>query len=143
MQTIGIIKPEAIEKGLVSIITERIEDSGLTIESSLRRRLTSEEFDLIYGRVQEPGWLHDARRDYLTSNEVIFLKITGEDAIQRLLIIRGSSNPRYASAGTLRGDFARDQDYDELGKQKKIALNIFHACDTEEEARTLADYLRL
>jgi len=141
--TVGIIKPEAIKRSLIEIIIERIEKAGLVIESSNRRKINSDEFDLIYGHVQEPQWLHDAKRNYLISNEVIFLKIKGDDAVKKLLDIRGYSNPKYASIGTIRGDFAKDQDYIELRKQKKIALNVFHACDSEEDAKTLITCLNL
>jgi len=140
-KTVGIIKPEAIERGLADIICKRITDSGLTIESQIKKKPTSEEFDLIYGRVQEPEWLHEARRDYLTSNEVIFLIVYGEDAVKRLLELRGTSDQKQVSTGTIRGDLAPDQDYAELRAQKKIALNVFHACDTEEEAKILIDHL--
>ncbi len=141
--TVGIIKPEAIKKGLVEIITKRIEDSDLVIKSSLKKIITSYEFGIIYGHVKEPEWLHNARKKYLTANESIFLKISGENAVVKLLNIRGSSNPRYAFPGTIRGDFAKDQNYIELRKQRKIALNFFHACDTEKEAYALIHCLKL
>jgi nucleoside-diphosphate kinase len=136
-RTVGIIKPEAIERGLVKTIIERIVGADLIIESLVCRKLSPEEFDLIYGDVQEPKWLHDKRKKYLVSKEVILLKIKGENAEKKLLEIRGCSNPKDALPGTIRGDFAKDQDYVKLRRQKKIALNIFHACDTEQEANNL------
>jgi nucleoside-diphosphate kinase len=141
--TVGIIKPEAIGRNLVPVILERIVASDLFILSLNSRSINSAGFDVIYGSVQEPNWLHEARRAYLTSNETVFLKIHGDDAVRKLLDLRGYSNPKYAKPGTLRGDFAHDQDYVELRKQKKMALNIFHACDTEEEAQRLVSYFDL
>ena len=140
--TIGIIKPEAIQRGLVEIIIERIRQSGLVVEASSRRRLTHEEVDLVYRNVKEQ-WLHDSRMAYLTSNDVILLKVTGENAVKRLLEIRGYSSQRPAAPGTIRGDFAKDQYYAELKKQKKIALTVFHACDSEEEAGVLISRLSI
>jgi nucleoside-diphosphate kinase len=140
--TFGIIKPEAIERGLVKEIEKRIAGAGLRITSSRPALITEQEFELIYGKVDEPAWLHSARREYLTSKEVLLLKIEGDQAVKTLLAIRGYSNP-IAAPGTIRGDFARDQDYAELRAQKKIALNMFHACDTEKEAQGLIDYFAL
>lgn len=139
--TVGIIKPESIKRNLTDIIIDRIKNAGLIIESTLSKKFSYEEFNLIYGNVNEPNWLHEARRKYLTSNKSIFLKIKGKNAVKKLLDIRGSSNPKYASPGTIRGDFAKDQDYIKLKKQKKIALNLFHACDNEEESNLLINYM--
>ena len=140
-KTVGIIKPEAIERGLVDIILKRITNSGLTIEVQVKKKITPKEFDLIYGLVQEPEWLHEARRNYLVSNEIIFLIVSGKNAVRRLFELRGKSDPNQISIGTIRGDFANDQDYSELRAKRKIALNVFHACDTEEEARVLINHL--
>jgi nucleoside-diphosphate kinase len=135
--TVGVIKPEGIQRELVKNILERLEKAGLVVTNSKTKTLTEKEVELLYGKVREPEWLHRARRKYLTTNKVILLKISGKDAVKKLLDLRGYSNPKNSAPGTIRGDFARDQDYVELRKQKKIALNMFHACDTEQEAKIL------
>jgi len=141
--TLGIIKPEAIVRGIVKEIEKRILRAKMKIISSRQIILRENEFDLIYKSVKEPDWLHNARREYMTHLPVILLRIEGHDSVRRLLDLRGYSNPKYAAPGTIRADFARDQDYIELRKQRRIALNVFHACDSEEEALRLVDYFKL
>jgi nucleoside-diphosphate kinase len=73
-------------------------------------------------------------REYLVGNQVIALKISGKAAIQRLLELRGASNPKDAAPGTIRGDYAKDQDYELLLAQGKPSLNLFHAASDRKEA---------
>lgn len=139
-KTFGMIKPEAIERNLIGEIEKRIYDIGLTIEEKKRIIITDEQFNVLYGHTQEKRpEIYEPLKEYMTNNTVEVLKISGLDAVKRLLTLRGSSNPKDALPGTIRGDYAKDQDYDELYKQGKPSLNVFHASDNKEEAKRVLD----
>jgi nucleoside-diphosphate kinase len=93
------------------------------------------QFELLYGHVKgKIPHLYPLMRNYLTGNQSMALVVGGEDAIKMLLEIRGASNAADSPPGTIRGDYAKDQDYGRLIREGKIALNVFHAADSEEEA---------
>ena len=135
-KTFGMIKPEGIERSLIGDIERRICDAALLIEDKKQIIMNGQQFIALYGHIEKTvPQLYEPMKDYMTTNMVEVLKISGEDAVKRLLAVRGSSNPKYALPGTIRGDYANDQDYDVLYKQCKPALNVFHASGSEEEAQ--------
>jgi len=135
-ETFGLIKPETIERNLVNEIKNRIKNAGLIIEEKKRMVMTIDQFDLLYGHTkQKKPAIYEPMKEYMTSNSVEVLRISGVNAVERLLLLRGSSNPAEALPGTIRGDYAKDQDYKVLYERKKPALNVFHASDSREEAR--------
>ena len=137
-ETFGMIKPEGIERKLVRNIEIRITDSGLFIVEKKRLIMIEYQFSMVYGHVkQNQPLIYDQLKEYMTTNPVIVLRVRGEEAVQRLSVLRGSSNPTEALPGTIRGDYAKDQDYNVLYKQRKIALNVFHASDSLEEANKM------
>jgi nucleoside-diphosphate kinase len=137
-QTFGMIKPEGIARKLEDSIESRIMGAGLQIAEKKKVIMSDYQFSLLYGHVeQKQPEIYKPMKDYLTANPVIVLRIAGEDAVRKVLELRGSSNPADALPGTIRGDYAKDQDYNQLPKQGKPALNVFHASGSLEEAKTM------
>lgn len=142
-KTLGIIKPEAIYRGLVDEIEHRILAEGLEISKKEWLVLSDEQFDILYGSsgiTKFPEAL-ESMRECLTSNPIITLIVSGDYAVNRLISIRGTSNPADSPPGTIRGDYARDQDYRDLGSRGDFARNVFHASDSVEEAEHMIDVL--
>lgn len=135
-QTFGMIKPEGMAYS--ADIESRIEKAGLFIDAKKKVILTGEEFELIYAsaRARIPQ-VFDAMKQYMTSNLVMVLRISGQDACQRLLTLRGASNAADARPGTIRGDYASNQDYRILYREGKFAKNVFHAADRDEAKQML------
>lgn len=140
--TFGMIKPEGLERSLEDEFYKRIIWEDLMIIQKSKRALTTEEVEYIYGHLKEklPEIYLQTQRD-LTTKNVMLLKIEGDRAVEKLQCIRGASNACDAAEGTIRGDYAKDQDYIELRNKGKRALNYFHAADTEEEARRMISLL--
>lgn len=135
-RTFGMIKPEAIERGLVEEIERRIHDADLRIEDKKTVHMNEIQFESIYGHTKgKVPEIYSDLKEHLMKNPVYVLKISGCDAVNKLLRIRGSSNPAESLPGTIRGDYAKDQDYKKLLKLGKTAKNVFHASDSLEEAR--------
>lgn len=133
--TFGMIKPESLERKLEDEFLERIRKKKLDIISKQQRTLTKEEIWKLYGHIKEKlPEIYAQMESYLSENPVMLLRIGGINALSRLLEIRGTSNASEAEIGTIRGDYASDQDYGELLRKGMMALNYFHASDTREEA---------
>ena len=136
--TFGIIKPEALKDEIIKDIKNRINNKNLIITRELKTKMNNEQIKVLYGPIaQKLPKVYNLLNIYLKNNEVILLKIEGKEAIKQLLAIRGSSNAKEACQGTIRGDYAKDQDYEKLRKQNKLALNFFHAADNKEEANLM------
>lgn len=130
-ETFGLIKPEGVH--LKKEILEKIISSGLTIAEIRELILTQTQFEKIYSSAkQKIPQVYDAMRDYMTSNQVILLRVSGKDAPARLLKLRGASNPCESKPGTIRGDYAKDQDYKILYEKREFAKNVFHAAEPSE-----------
>ncbi|MBM3232544.1 nucleoside-diphosphate kinase [Candidatus Pacearchaeota archaeon] len=140
--TFGMIKPESIKEGLETELIERIEGKGLKISGRIKRKLTREEVSILYGHVREsiPD-IYPQIEEHFTINECILLKVEGDNSVNRLLDIRGASNPKDALPGSIRGDYAKNQDYEVLRAKRRVAHNYFHAAGTEEEARSMISCL--
>jgi len=102
--------------------------------------MSEEQFNVLYGHIKEKRpKIYKSLREYMTNNSVIVMRVSGVNAIQTLLALRGSSNPSDSKPGTVRGDYAKDQDYTKLYDLRKPALNVFHASDNKEEAKRVLD----
>lgn len=130
-KTFGMIKPEGLR--YADDIEKRILSAGLKIEEKKETVLTENQFEKLYGYTKNkiPD-IYEAMKNYLTSNAANLLLITGENAKYKLLKLRGSSNASEAERGTIRGDYAREQDYETLYAQKKFAKNVFHSAEPSE-----------
>lgn len=102
--TLGILKPDAIVRGLESEIYERIREVGLEITIIDKRFLTITDVDLLYG--------HHIGKDYygeivafMTSRAVEIFLAEGKDAVERLNNLIGSTDPAKAPLRTLRRDY--------------------------------------
>jgi nucleoside-diphosphate kinase len=135
-RTFGMIKPEGIARNLVDEIEKRITAAGLEITNKKRLTLSVGQYDVLYGhvRIKSPR-IYEPMKAYLTSNPSIIMIVSGTDAVERLLEVRGSSDPNDALPGTIRGDFARDQGYQKMYEINRPSLNVFHAADSIEEAK--------
>ena len=131
--TFGMIKPEGIKRDLTKKIEQKILNEGLVILNKKKMKLSGEHFNNLYGRMKYViPEIFSKMEEYMTKNHVIVMKIIGQNAVNKLKEIRGASNSCDASKGTIRGDYASDQDYTKLRKEGKIALNVFHASDKED-----------
>jgi len=69
----------------------------------------------------------------MTENPSIIMIIQGDDAIKKGRDIRGLSDPSKSPIGSVRRDFAGDQNMEELTKNGKVTKNVMHASGNKEE----------
>ncbi len=122
-----MVKPDGVAAGLTGEVISRIERRGLSllaIRKTVMARPVAEEH---YGEhVERP--FYGELVDFITSGPVVMLAVEGDGAIAVLRTMMGATDPKDATPGTIRGDFALD-----------VGQNVIHGSDgTESAARELA-----
>ena len=120
--TLSIIKPDAIKKGFTEDICSRIENSGLNIVLKKQLLLTRNQAEGFYAEHNGKPFF-EALINFMTSGPVQVQVLKGDEAVSRYRKLMGNTNPKKASPGTLRHDFAESSD-----------ANADHGSDSEESA---------
>lgn len=123
-QTLSLIKPDGVSRGLIGEVIGRFEKAGLKIRAMKMVRLTREQARDFYAVHQERSF-YDSLTAFMSSGPIVAMILEGEDAIQKNRDLMGATDYRQAVPGTIRADFARD-----------IEANIVHGSDGPETART-------
>lgn len=122
-KTLVIIKPDAVQRGLVGKITSRFEDKGLKLVADKMEKLDKSILKEHYSHHIDKPFFSDLAK-YMSSGPVVLQVWKWVDAIDVVRLMVGVTNSRQAQPGTIRGDFGMS-----LGR------NIIHASDGEENAQ--------
>nr|WP_321498641.1 nucleoside-diphosphate kinase [uncultured Methanolobus sp.] len=122
-QTYIMIKPDAVQRGLMGEIISRIEKRGLKI-AAMRLGVMSEESAKEHYKEHVARPFFASLIEYVTSGPSVSLVVEGKNAIAIMRAVNGATNPVEALPGTIRGDFAV-----ETGR------NVVHASDSVESAQ--------
>ncbi|MFH1170547.1 MAG: nucleoside-diphosphate kinase [Candidatus Vogelbacteria bacterium] len=117
-----ILKPDALQRGLVGEIFHRFERKGLKIIGLKMVQLEDLTLDEHYAHHKDKPFFTSLKR-YMKSAPVALLVLSGIKAIQAIRLIVGPTRGYEADAGSVRGDFA-------MSGQS----NIVHASDSAETA---------
>ena len=121
--TLIILKPDAVQRGLMGRIISRFEDKGLTVVASKLMQITPELAAKHYAAHKErpfyPGLV-----GFMTSGPVLVMAIRGKEAIAVCRKLMGKTTGYEAEPGTIRGDFSSSKSY-----------NLVHGSDSEESAK--------
>jgi nucleoside-diphosphate kinase len=121
-QTLVIVKPDGVQRGLVGEIIGRLERRGLKIVAMDLRRIDRALAERHYGEhVGKP--FYAGLVDYITSGPVVTFVLEGPDAVAVTRATMGSTRPAEAGPGTIRGD---------LGLT--VGRNLIHGSDSVESA---------
>lgn len=116
-----IIKPDAIERGLMGPILNRLEQRGLKF-SALKMIRMSQELARKHYAEHEGKAFFNSLVSYITSAPVVVAVVIGKPGTVELIrAMVGATNPAKAAPGTIRGDYAID-----------IGRNLIHASDSPE-----------
>jgi nucleoside-diphosphate kinase len=121
-QTLAIVKPDAVKRGLVGEILKRIEASGLRIRALRVIHLTRGQAERFY-EVHRERPFYRSLCEYMSSGPVVLAVLEAERAITRWRDLMGATDPAKAAAGTIRNDFGEN-----------IQQNAVHGSDAPETA---------
>ena len=103
-RTLVLLKPDAVERGLVGNILSRFENKGLKIVAMELRKLDSSILGRHYEEHQGKGFYSDLVA-FMSRNPVVAMVVEGpEDTWEIVRNMMGATNPRSAAPGTIRGD---------------------------------------
>jgi nucleoside-diphosphate kinase len=122
-RTLSILKPDALQSGVVGKIISKFEEAGLKPVAMKMLRLTQEEAEGFYAVHRERPFFKSLCA-YMTSGPVIVQVLEGENAVARNREVMGATNPANAAEGTIRKLFARS-----------IEANSVHGSDSAENAK--------
>src|ERR1700694_4808733 len=127
-KTFSILKPDALQSGVVGKILSVFEQAGLKPVAMKMVQLTQQEAEGFYAVQRERPFFRDLVK-YMTSGPVIVQVLEGENAVAKNREVMGATNPANAAPGTIRKLFA-----------KSIEANSVHGSDSPENARTEIAY---
>ena len=122
-RTLSIIKPDAVAKNVIGEIISRFEKGGLRIAAAKMMHLSKTQAEQFYAVHKERPFFN-ALVSFMSSGPVLVQVLEGNDAIAKNRQIMGATNPKDATAGTIRADFADSIDH-----------NAVHGSDAPETAR--------
>jgi nucleoside-diphosphate kinase len=115
-----ILKPDAVQRGLVGPILSRIEQRGLKL-AGLKLMRIDEALARRHYAIHEGKPFFGGLVEYITSGPVVVAVVTGKNVIGMIRNTVGATNPSQAAPGTIRGDYAVE-----------IGRNLIHASDSPE-----------
>ncbi len=121
-RTLIIIKPDAVQRGLIGEIIRRFENRGLRIAGMKFMQVPRELAERHYAEHKGKGF-YEGLLQYITSAPVVVMALEGQNAIAIARGTIGSTKPVEAAPGSIRGDFGME-----------VGRNLVHGSDKPESA---------
>jgi len=121
-RTLLIIKPDAVQRGLIGPILTRLERRGLRFAAMKLMQITPELAARHYA-IHKGKPFYEPLIEFITGGPVVVAVIEGQDAINIMRKTMGATNPAQAEPGTIRGDFGLE-----------IGRNLVHGSDGPDTA---------
>jgi nucleoside-diphosphate kinase len=121
-RTLTIIKPDAIQNGVLGRVVARIEETGFRILAAKLVHLTPAQAAGFY-IVHKDRPFFRSLAEFMTSGPCLPMVLEADNAIQRLRDLMGATDPSKAAPGTIRREFATS-----------IEANVIHGSDSLESA---------
>ncbi len=162
-KTLVLLKPDTLQRNLVGKIISRIEDIGLKIlamkmvladeKKAIEHYPLDEEwaknvFEKTKKAYEKEGKVIEHKNhielgksiqkwlsNFITEGPIVAMVVEGPHAIELVRKIVGSTEPRQALPGTIRGDFASTESYSVADSNKRVLRNLIHASDSPENAQ--------
>jgi len=120
--TLGILKPDCLQRKIMGKVINRLEEEGFTFINGMIKHLTRKEAEGFYA-VHKDRPFFDDLIEFMTSGPVFIMLLECENAIAKLREVIGATDPAQAAQGTIRREWAES-------KQN----NLIHASDSTENA---------
>ncbi len=136
-QTLVLIKPDGVQRGLIGEIIKRFEQRGLKIVG-LKLTKVDKDFakqhyteDISKRRGEE---VREMLLSYITESPIVALAVQGVNAVENIRKLCGETESKSALPGTIRGDFSHIS-FEHADSKKVPVKNIIHASGNKEDAK--------
>jgi nucleoside-diphosphate kinase len=120
--TLGIVKPDAVEKGKLGAILAHIERAGFRIRAAALVRLSRPQAEAFYAIHRERGFYRDLV-EFMTSGPCLPMALENDNAVLAFRDVIGATDPAEAAQGTIRKLFAESK-----------GRNAVHGSDSDSNA---------
>ena len=121
-RTLILVKPDAFARGLTGEIIARFERKGLKIVAMRHMQVTEDLAKQHYAEHDGKPFFGDLV-SFITRSPLVAMVVEGPEAWKVVRTLMGSTNPRDAAPGTIRGDLAIE-----------LTENLVHGSDGPESA---------
>ena len=121
-KSLVLIKPDAMERELAGAILGHLQAAGMKLAAVRMLHLDKDMAERHYAIHREKPFFNDLVK-YITSSPILAAVFAGDNAVEAIRNIMGSTDPAKAAPGTIRGDFGID-----------IEKNSVHGSDSNENA---------
>jgi nucleoside-diphosphate kinase len=135
-RTLVLLKPDAVQRGLMGRIISRFEDAGFKIIGTKMVWVDETKGKEHYSDIAERRGekVLTCLLKYVTCGPIMALCIEGVNAVENVRKIVGGTEPKTALPGTIRGDFAH-LSFAYADKHEISVKNLIHASGNVEEAK--------
>jgi nucleoside-diphosphate kinase len=127
-QTLAILKPDCVRRGLIGEVIRRIEAAGFRIRAMKMVHLTKKEAEGFYA-VHRGRPFFEELTTFMSSGPCVPMVLEKENAVADFRALIGATDPAEAEEGTIRRAFAESK-----------GQNIVHGSDSVENARIEISY---
>lgn len=120
--TFAMVKPDGVARGLVGEVIARFERKGLRLEKVRMLQIDEALARRHYAEHTEKPFFADLL-EFITSGPVVAMEWSGESAVGVARTLMGTTDPKQATPGTIRGDFGLI-----------VTTNIVHGSDSIDSA---------
>jgi nucleoside-diphosphate kinase len=121
-ETLIILKPDCMEKGIAGEVITRFENAGFEIVASKVVQLDGPILREHYAHVADLPFFPNIEA-FMSSRPVMPMILRGDDVIAKVRELLGPTNSEEAPKGTIRGDLGTN-----------MMRNVVHASDSPENA---------
>ncbi len=122
-QSIVLVKPDGLQRGLIGQIISRFEDKGLKLVALKMVKLDDAILDQWYAHHKEKPFFASLK-GFMMKTPIVAMVWEGVEAVDTIRKLIGVTKGRAAEGGSVRGDFAMSQ-----------SNNLIHASDSVENAQ--------
>lgn len=121
-RTLVLVKPDAVQRGLIGEIIGRLERRGLQLVGLKLMRVARAVAQQHYAEHRAKPFF-GGLVDFITSAPVVAMVWEGPGAVAMVRAMMGATNPADAAPGTIRGDLA-----------VALGMNVIHGSDSVDRA---------
>lgn len=135
-RSLVLLKPDALDRGLVGEILQRFEKVGLKIAGMKMLIPTQEHASKHYTEdlaIRRGEHVRNLMIDMLVSGPVVAVVLEGIEAVELVRKMIGGTEPKSAAPGTIRGDYSHVS-FKHTDKHNSKLYNLIHASSSVEEA---------
>ena len=119
-RTLIIAKPDALQRGLIGQIINRLEQKGLKLIGIKMSSLDEAMLRTHYAEHVDKSF-YSGLEQFMKSSPVVLMAWEGYECVESVRTLVGATNPREAPPGSIRGDLA-------IGTGR----NLIHASDSKQ-----------